>query len=258
MDGEKMECSHSREDVDFYLQFFHKQYENVDPKTWDAFSAISHSQMVSAPVLIGNTVIKTDWLSSGYPGTADINCIKMAILVSCIVAVRNKTHNVDHLSPDEWAKIEEAYGSQHKSTLLKRLLEKGSDWTKLIQQGALDPIFAMQGVTMKTELVQNDVLGTLDRELYVDLDFLGFGVRYFGPFHEQGIKLEFPTLSIKRLRAAIGFSKAEKGYNLNVPEQYNDYLVATLAKDQSLYLFGGFMEPEINRILNAAFVRTLR
>jgi len=67
----------------------------------------------------------------------------------------------------------------------------------------------MQGVTMKTELVQNDVLGTLDRELYVDLDFLGFGVRYFGPFHEQGIKLEFPTLSIKRLRAAIGFSKAE-------------------------------------------------
>jgi len=74
----------------------------------------------------------------------------------------------------------------------------------------------MQGVTMKTELVENDVIGTLDHELYVNLDLLGFGVRYFKPFHEQQIKLEFPTLSIKRLRAAIGFSKAEKNYNLNV------------------------------------------
>jgi len=92
----------------------------------------------------------------------------------------------------------------------------------------------------------------------VDLDFLGFGVRYFKPFHDEDIKLEFPTLSTKRLWAAIGFSKAEKGYNLTVPEQYNDYLIATLAKDQSLYLFGGFMDPEINMILNAAFVRTLR
>lgn len=133
MDGEKMECSHSREDVDLYLQFFHKQYENVDTKTWNAYAAIASSQMVSAPVLIGNTVIKTNWLSSGYPGTADINCIKMAIIVSCIVAVRNKISGENHLDPEDWAKIEKAYESQHKSTQLKRLLERGSDWIQLIQ-----------------------------------------------------------------------------------------------------------------------------
>jgi len=32
---------------------------------------------------------------------------------------------------------------------LKRLLEKESDWIELIEKGALSPIFAMQGVTMK-------------------------------------------------------------------------------------------------------------
>lgn len=99
--------------------------------------------MVQAPVLIGDTVIKTDWLSSGYPGTADINCIKMAMIVSCIVAVRNKIHGVEHLDPEEWRKIEKAYESHHKVMLLKRLLEKRSDWISLIQARALDPIFAM-------------------------------------------------------------------------------------------------------------------
>jgi len=65
--------------------------------------------MVSAPVLIGNTVVKTDWLSSGYPGTADINCMKMAMIVSCILAVRNKIFDVDHLSPDDWDRVQKAY-----------------------------------------------------------------------------------------------------------------------------------------------------
>jgi len=71
---------------------------------------------------------------------------------------------------------------------------------------------------MRTEHAESDVLGTLDHELYVNLDLLGFGVRYFKPFHDQRIRLEFPTLSTKRMRAAIGFSKAEKGYNLKIPD----------------------------------------
>jgi len=43
LDGEKMECSHSRADVKLYLNFFHRQYENVDPKTWEAYEAIALS-----------------------------------------------------------------------------------------------------------------------------------------------------------------------------------------------------------------------
>lgn len=64
----------------------------MDEKLWSVYEAIAKSQMVNAPILIGKTVLRNNGLSSGYPGTADLNCIKMSMIVSCLVAIRNKGH----------------------------------------------------------------------------------------------------------------------------------------------------------------------
>lgn len=93
LDGEKMECSHNEDDVQIYLDFIKSQYNDVDPTIWSVYETLAKSQMVGAPVLIGDVVLKNDWLSSGYPGTADMNCIKMSMIVSCIREIRNRAFN---------------------------------------------------------------------------------------------------------------------------------------------------------------------
>lgn len=60
---------------------------------------------------------------------------------------------------------------------------------------------------MKEELSQEDVIGTLDRESYVDLDFLGFGV---ARYDFEDFSSILPVLSWKRLNKALLYTKSFK------------------------------------------------
>lgn len=89
MDGSKMECSHDTSDVDNFLAQLRNFYGAADEKTWKAYETIARSQMVGAAVLLGSTPTKTTWLSSGYPHTADLNCLKMARIVTLMIDIIN-------------------------------------------------------------------------------------------------------------------------------------------------------------------------
>lgn len=59
---------------------------------------------------------------------------------------------------------------------------------------------------MKVELYQKNILSQLTKNLYVDIDFLGFGLAAPSTEHiEKGIV--YPTLSRHRLYKALMFSK---------------------------------------------------
>lgn len=67
------------------------------------------NQMCNAKVLLGSHLIRQRWLSSGYVHTAEFNCLKMAMIVSCLVHMHNSRFDdfVSHL-PEEEVKILES------------------------------------------------------------------------------------------------------------------------------------------------------
>lgn len=80
------------------------------------------------------------------------------------------------------------------------------------EAGLVQKIAKIFGVTLKEELINQDILGDLRRNEYVDLDFLGYGV--CAPSQVESIvnrRLVWPTLTRKRLSKALAFSKAEYG-----------------------------------------------
>jgi hypothetical protein len=54
------------------------EYDEVKEEIRDMYKQIATVSAVGAPVQLGNTLIRQRWLSSGIPGTADFNCVKMA------------------------------------------------------------------------------------------------------------------------------------------------------------------------------------
>jgi hypothetical protein len=78
LDGSKMECSHDTQDAEMYMDHILSYYDNPDPSTVRLYKAIAKEAMVKARVQIGKQRFPIDWLSSGYPDTAEINCIKTA------------------------------------------------------------------------------------------------------------------------------------------------------------------------------------
>ncbi len=248
-----MECSHNSDDVRLYIHFFKKQYKEVDEKLWGVYETLAKSQMVGAPILIGKTVLRNNGLSSGYPGTADLNCIKMSMIVSCLVAIRNRAFGEITLVAEDWAKVELAYAqAPHR---LRKMLSTDYNWIRGFQEGDLGPLFSMQGVTMRSELHNQDVLGTLSREHYSPLDFLGFDIAHFTPAYAQGIKYVYPALAKERLYKAMVFNKSEVGLDLSKPQDLAQSYVVTMAKCQSLYLMGGFLDKTASPLLNATYLR---
>ena len=182
----------------------------------------------------------------------------MAKIVTMMIAMRNAAFG-DHevLSEEDFEKIRLAYGKSHKSKIFNQLLEVDADWVQLAQSDAFSPLFAIEGVSMKVEKYQPDVLGTLNEKHYVNLDFLGFGMRRFEPLTGSGLSYVFPTLSKRRYRAAMCFAKSEKGYNLSKDTDRRDFHIANLSKYQSIWLMGGWMDKEVNAILAACYFKTL-
>lgn len=78
LDGEKMECSHDYEDFQLYTAQILAEFDEVDPEIANIYREIATVSGVQAPVQLGSRLIKQKWLSSGVPGTADFNCLKMA------------------------------------------------------------------------------------------------------------------------------------------------------------------------------------
>jgi len=69
---------------------------------------MAKNSMVGASVVLGSTTIKTEWLSSGYPGTADINCIKMAKIVMLLLTAIQGPASTG-ISEDDLDRLHEAY-----------------------------------------------------------------------------------------------------------------------------------------------------
>lgn len=78
LDGSKMECSHDGIDAQMYTDYILSHYDDVDETTARLYKEIAIEAMVHARVQIGKQRFRVDWLSSGYPDTAEINCLKMA------------------------------------------------------------------------------------------------------------------------------------------------------------------------------------
>ncbi len=110
---------------------------------------------------------------------------------------------------------------------------------------------------MRVELHNPDVLGGLRRANYAPLDLLGFDMAYFSPIWEKGIDLVYPSLARKRLYAAMCYNKSEVGLNLSISTDLIQSYVVTLAKCQSLYLMGGFLDSTASPILRATYALAL-
>lgn len=100
--------------------------------------------MVSAPVLLGDYLIKQRWLSSGFVHTAEFNCLKMAQIVAVLVYMHNQMHGQNDMgmTTEEVEIIESFPFWREKMMAGKTLLDLARDNT-------LDPIFGHFGVTMK-------------------------------------------------------------------------------------------------------------
>lgn len=58
LDGEKMECAHDWEDFDLFTDRVLAEYDNVDPEVAKMYKDIAMVSSVSAPVQIGETLIR--------------------------------------------------------------------------------------------------------------------------------------------------------------------------------------------------------
>jgi hypothetical protein len=81
LDGSKMESSHNYDDTTAFIDFMKMQYE-WDPEMLEFYTTSVQKMMVGAQGLLGSKTYVVDQLTSGFPETAGVNCVKMARIVS--------------------------------------------------------------------------------------------------------------------------------------------------------------------------------
>lgn len=154
LDGAKMEASHSNKDVESYLDFMREQY-NWDPHSWEFYALSVRNMMVGAEVLLGSYTYTAQHLASGFPNTADVNCIKMARIVKYLILLWNQAnHDTQH---EETPRVVKHYEQLHGKSL-----PKNRTLYELWLTGDLKPAFDSEGVTMTETLHNPTVLSTLD------------------------------------------------------------------------------------------------
>jgi len=206
MDGAKMECSHDDADAVLYVDHILSHYSHVDPGTKRAYSDIARRAMVNATVQLGKQRFPITWLSSGYPDTAEINCLKMAQITTVLLHI----HNARHGSPifTDGDRVDEI-----RTMFTEDPLSHNRDLVEMAVNGELAGVFAHFGVTMTVEHYDSNLLGTLQHDQYARLDFLGYGVAT-SPFLNDmmGRAYYFPCLELERMVKSIVFPKSFRSF----------------------------------------------
>lgn len=107
--------------------------------------------MVGAEGLLGTKTYSVNQLTSGYPETAGVNCIKMARAVKYMILLWNYVNH--DITTDET----DIVVSHYRRLMDGRLFEKGKTLYELWLIEDLVPAFSSEGVTMTTT-VHNDSL----------------------------------------------------------------------------------------------------
>ena len=96
----------------------------MDEDLWNVYESIFRNSCVNARTLLGEKQFITPWLSSGYPHTADINCLKMGKIVGVIKAIINHSRGAPmDARTSEFVGM--AYSRAGASGDLKEILEGG-------------------------------------------------------------------------------------------------------------------------------------
>jgi len=157
--------------------------------------------MVGAQGLLGTRTYFVEQLTSGFPETGGVNCIKKSRCVKYLILLFNFV-NYGLETPETQAVVE-----HYKSLNNGDLFPKGRTLYELWLEGYLKPVFASEGVTM-TETVHNPaVLDTLEDSVSA-LDFLGFDITRQGDgFDDPKLEAVFPVLEKSRIIKGMVFNK---------------------------------------------------
>jgi len=206
LDGEKMECSHDDEDARIYQEYILGQFEETDLKTCELYKTLSGISMVNARSILGDKVVSTPWLSSGYPGTSDINCIKMAKIVQLIFQIYARSWGEENVTIDS---VERDTFNKFCTGFVPdaSYVDKNLTLVELFELSALQMAWRAEGLSIKEEERCVDVIGQLESTGLAKLDFLGMDIAFPHDLRDRGINAVLPVLREERMLKALVFDK---------------------------------------------------
>lgn len=162
--------------------------------------------MVGAEGLLGSKTYYIEQLTSGFPETAGVNCIKMARIIKYLILMWNfVNHGEDN---PETQSVIDHYRAVTGKTNETELFKKGRTLYELWLTEDLTPAFMSEGVTMTQEVHNTTVLETLSISIS-PLDFLGFDITKQGnSFVDPDLGVVLPVLSKDRILKAMVFQKS--------------------------------------------------
>lgn len=102
---------------------------------------------VGASGLLGTKEYKIDWLSSGTYGTSEMNCIKMARVITYIMRMWN------YVNFNRKSEGIEALVAHYEEVSKGKVFPKGKGHVWLHLNGYYDPMYKSEGLTMENSSV---------------------------------------------------------------------------------------------------------